>query len=744
MKLHLQTLRPRFEALHIRYSIAAIFGINLFVPFQGLSQEMIYSTALSTGDPIQVPGVDEEWTVRGIGEIEWSGEFLGIFSSDESSRGFLSFWYPGADAAELGTGSGWPFPQFEADPGTKNREGNPPGSPIVTGISGPSAYDGNFILQTSVEDADTMLIESWPAVFSAGNLSGLQHWYHGYLTPTVAAPNGDAVYVVQIDLEEKQGWLHSDGTVEVLVDENTPIPSELVDASYVFWGGIVGVLPDRTTVHFTTYNTNGTPSSGKFIYSTSPGGAVTVLQDTNGTIPSHPDLTDGADTYDLLGVTTNQSGEILFRATVGKAGEILYSTLWSTTPSGEGPNLELSTLVEYTLEDQSKVTFDRAAAAFIADNGDILFEARVEGESRFSVWRKLNTGEFKRLSPVEGSPLPGHPDYLLRHARIKTMHSSGRCVLAFENDKFRTAYYLEREDGSFLLAATVGDTIADIEKPIGVGEIRIGDNGEVAMVITTQEGFVTSYAVVIGRDPADVQPTGTEYIWDGGAGTSKWHSVVNGRSNWVDAFGVPWDTPPDSFTADVRIDTDVVVELTEKFARARQINLLAGSLEVGIPLEVEGVLLVQENASLVLQGSSIDAQLLVSDGLILKEEDRVFTLIGDKVTIDDSELVVENGLLRLWSETTTLDGGTLRVSGGTVNVDRLNFEGSSPRIEVMETARLEIEAPQLTFMSDTTISTGAGATVVIGKKENQTPATLVFDTDTPEERRIVEFVLGVG
>lgn len=712
------------------------------------AQEMWYSRALSTGDPIQVPGIGEEWSVAGISRIEWSGEYLGIFSADASSRSFLSFWYPGAVRAELSAGTGWPFPEFEADPGTTNRDGDPPGSPFITSAFGVNAYDGSFLLKTSVSDFDTTRVESWPAVFSAGYETGLQHWYHGYLTPVIATPQGDAVYVGDIDLEAKQGWLLQDGTVQTLVDQTDsealkpPIPTGLNDATKVFWGGIVEVLDDRTTVHFSSYNTSTFGVSGNIIYATDPSGAVKVLVDTRGTIPTHENIPAGADTLTLGDVSVSEAGRILYYAGISKQGEFNRKTYWSTDTLGGTQYLELSTFVEYTQFDGSKVSFDNLSKAIVDDAGFILFQARVEGEKHESVWRAGGPADVTRVSPLPGSKLPGFPDYEVRKTRIAAMNSTGRAALRIEgfgNNEIIDFYYLEREDLSLIHIATNGRPLGDIDEPVSITDVVISEQAEIGLLVSRREGFAYNHYVVVARDPADVQASGTTYRWDGGAGTNNWHTVVNGRSNWVDASGVPWDAPPNSAIADVTIDVDTVVQLDESFVRFRQLNLAQGSLEVGIPVTCELAIFVQDDASLVLQGSELEAPLIASTGVIIKEQDRTFFLLSEDLRIENSELIVEDGTFNLWS-TTTLDNATLRVEGGTVDLAGVTtFKGDAPRIEVQDTALLRLTEPKLTFESNLSIHTQAGGKIEFGQKTNQVAAAFVFSTEFPEERRILDF-----
>ena len=748
-KQHSILMHRRLPAFFCRIAILIIASGHS--PLASHAQQMLYTTALSTGDPVEVPGINEGRTVHSVSKIDWSGEFLGIFSGDTSSRSYLSFWYPGADGSEFAAGTGWAFPEFEPVPGTLNREGNPPVSPIITGIAGPTAYDGNFILKTSVTDTDTFLVETWPATFSASNLSGLQHWYHGFLTPVVSAPNGDAVYVEDIEVEDKQGWLFPDGTVQILVDQGIstepeafkpPIPEQLKGAFKVFWGGIVRVLPDRTTVHYSGYNTNDSPGSGTIIYSTSPGGAITILQDTNGDIPTDPLLPDGADSFTLGDVSVNANGDILFWAGIGKTSEFIRRTYWTTTPTGGQPNLELSSFVEYTLMDDSKVTFSKVGNALIADNRDILFQARLEGESIDSVWRKLASGEIKRISPLPATPLPGLPDYELRSASIYRANATGRSVLVFEgigNNRTQFAYYLEREDGSFILAVAEGLPLEDIGDSVSVEEIVINEDGVLGMLLSTRVGFAISYHVVVARDSNDIRPAGNKYIWTGGVGTSDWHTVTNGRSNWVDSLGAPWDAPPNSVTAEVEIGIDAVVKLSGQATVVRQLNLLAGRLEVETSFYCIDILFVQENASLVQRAFTIDSKLIISSGLIIKEGSLSSSIVADKLEIDDSELIVQGGTFTLWSDT-TLDDATLRVEGGTVAMTgALTFEGYTPRLEVLDGAVVDFQTPVFTFNSDTTIHTEAGAKITIGQTENQMPATMTFNTEFAEERRILEF-----
>jgi len=670
---------------------------------------MIYTTVVDDGDTINSPGPTPTPTVSSIGYAQWSGEALGIRTLDSFSRTYAGFWYPSVGELEYVVGSLHPFPDFEPISPTTNREGNPPVSPRIMSAFGTVNSIDEFFIQTTVDDADTdLLLESWPTLITAGPGTGIQQFAQRFLTPVAMAPTTNAFYVTGVDLEDNHGWLQADGSVQIMIDSDTPVPSELNNATFFFWSEPTKVLSDRTSIHVGAYN--GSPG-GNAIYTLSPSGSVKILVDSNGDVPVDVNLPEGGSWPSTLGtVSVNDSGRILFQGGVSKIGEFSRSALWSMDTTSDEPTLEVLSLVAYPTNTVATVTFDRVNAGLIDNTGNILFQARVDGESKLGVWRKLASGEFIRISPLIDNPLPGLPDFVIRTASIVDMNTDGRCVIQIQatGSGNINAYFLESTKESLIYILAEGVPFGPDEESVSVTSIDLSDTGSVAMLlrIDVPNTFDDDDRVVIALDPDDVQPTGNKYIWDGGAGTSNWHTVVNGRTNWVDSQGVPWDVPPNSEDAQIEIGIDAVVQI-DQFIQAFSINLLKGSLELNASVLCHGVIYVQEDASLVLQGFELYAKLIVSEGLILKEGDKTVSLTGEKLSVEDSDFVVEDGLLRLWCDT-TLDGATLRIEGGTVNASVLEFEGISPRIEVLDTATLEIENPVLTFKSDTAISTEDG------------------------------------
>ncbi|MDQ8183427.1 hypothetical protein [Pelagicoccus sp. SDUM812005] len=730
--------RPSLRLTTGRTLAACIAFFLLAIP--AVPQDTVFTTVVSEGEAINSLGPQTPPTVVLIDYIEWSDEALGVRAWDDVSNKYVGFWYPHVGELEYVAGWQTPFPQFSPTSPTVNSEGDPPGNPILSSAWGFVNDADEFVMGVNIDDRSTDFPESWPTLLTAGASTGIQQFAQRFLTPVASAPNQHAFYVTGIDLEDNHGWVTTSGSVEILVDSDTPVPPALEDATHFFWSEPSKILSDRTSIHVANYN--GAPA-GSAIYAMSPSSGIKILLDSNGDVPAHPSLPDGGSwSSSITSISANDSGRILFFSGVSKLGDFSRTTLWSMDTSGQEPSLEASSFVAYPTHADATVTFDRVAEGRIDHEGNILFQARVDGESKFGVWRKQTDGKFIRISPNTDSPLPGFPGYTARTASIADMNTEGRCVIVVQGVGPATinAYYLESSTGSLAYLLAQGIPFGPDEESVSVTSLDLSDSGSVAMLLSVEvEGSaINEDRVVVARDPNDVQPSGNKYVWDGGAGTSNWHTVVDGRSNWVDNSGVPWDSPPNSEDAQIEIGVEAVVQL-EQAIQLYSIDLAAGSLELDASLQCHGIILVREEASLVLKGFELDAQQILSQGLILKEGDNTASLTGESLSVENSDFIVEGGLLRLWCET-TLDGSTLRVEGGTVNTGKIRFEGSSPRIEVLPGATLEIESPELTFASDTTISTTQGGAIKIGDSDGESTIATNFETEFAEERRVLELI----
>jgi hypothetical protein len=716
-----------------------VFTVANVIP-ESSAQDIIFTTVVDDGDPINSPGADPSSTVSSINSAQWSDEALGVHTRDSLSRSYSGFWYPSVGEVEYVAGTNYPFSDFEPIFPTTNREGNPPVAPRLSSAGGNVNNSDEFFMQVYVDDGGTFLVESWPTLITAGPGTGIQQFAQRFITPVAMAATEYAFYVTGVDLEDNHGWLQADGSVQILIDSDTPVPSELNNATHFFWSNPSKILNNRTSIHIAGYN--GSPG-GNAIYTMSPSGAIDILVDSNGDVPIDVNLPAGGNWGTTIGpISVNDSGRILFYAGVSKLGEFSRKALWSMATNSGEPTLEVSTLVPYETNTVATVTFDSVNAGVIDNAGNILFQARVDGESAVGVWRKLVSGKFVRITPPIDSPLPGLPDFTTRASSIVDMNTDGRCVIQIQaiGSRSISAYFLESTKESLIYILAEGVPFGPDEESISVTSVDLSETAILAMLLRVDvpNTFDDDDRLVIARDPNDVQPSGNKYVWDGGAGTSNWHTVANGRTNWVDASGVPWDVAPNSEDAQIEIGIDAVVQIDQGI-QVFSINLLKGSLELNASVLCHGVIYVQEDASLILQGFELDAKLIISEGLILKEGDKTASLTGEKLSIDQSEFVVEGGLLRLWCDT-KLEDSTLRIEGGTVNARTLSFEGNDPRIEVADGATLEIVSPNLTFKSDTTISTEDGGSIKIGDSENESTITTNFETDFPEERRVLEFI----
>ena len=98
------------------------------------------------------------------------------------------------------------------------------------------------------------------------------------------------------------------------------------------------------------------------------------------------------------------------------------------------------------------------------------------------------------------------------------------------------------------------------------------------------EGQTRSFYVV--ATPGIVEPPpGDLYVWDGGAGTLDWHTIANGRSNWVDEEGGPRAEPPTNASDRVRIPGGFSVNLAQEVSEVAVLEV-EGTLTLDAALQV--------------------------------------------------------------------------------------------------------------------------------------------------------------
>ena len=214
-------------------------------------------------------------------------------------------------------------------------------------------------------------------------------------------------------------------------------------------------------------------------------------------------------------------------------------------------------------------------------------------------------------------------------------------------------------------------------------------------------GVFTSYICQATIGKANVIPKGDTFIWDGGAGTNDWETITDGRSNWKDGFGTPWDKVPGSMGNEkVIIIAGSNVELNANVS-IRELTLENSMLSVSANLAfthsfkgVEGSVLNLESGSQInSEGDFTTAGAIVKNGSVastVKIDD--FEVNGGSVTLKsgtlnfentisnfvDTAVLVENGLFAFDENVTAFRGAntTIVVKNGTLDLDvfALSFE----------------------------------------------------------------------
>jgi hypothetical protein len=146
---------------------------------------------------------------------------------------------------------------------------------------------------------------------------------------------------------------------------------------------------------------------------------------------------------------------------------------------------------------------------------------------------------------------------------------------------------------------------------ISKGSSGLNNFGEIAVLATLESGVT---ALVRATYEGEERAKGDTYIWDAGLDSGiDWHEFVNGKSNWVDEFGVRRSDAPTRSNAEVIIPSGFFVELNQP------INEIA-SLDSKGNLELFANLSVREMTSLRDFKVNGDSELISKGEVIVDSE----------------------------------------------------------------------------------------------------------------------------
>ncbi len=278
---------------------------------------------------------------------------------------------------------------------------------------------------------------------------------------------------------------------------------------------------------------------------------------------------------------------------------------------------------------------------------------------------------------------------------------------------------------------------------ISKGSPGLNKFGELAFLATFENGKT---ALVRAKFEGEERPIGTTFIWDGGAGTNDWHTITDGRSNWTDIAGTPWNKAPGTQGNEkVFVTTGANVELRSSVS-IRELTLDVSVLSLFADLEFSHFLngaggsvldlnlgkIVSTGGDFIFSGSIIKKG---TDAFTVEVDD--FELTGGSVTVKagtlnfkntisnfvDSALLVEDGLFKFDENVTAFrgDGTTVTVKMGTLDLDvfALSFEDNVSlvaeasgamikigRAEMVESASIKLRSGGSTSARTFTLSGG--------------------------------------
>ncbi|MBK1877685.1 DUF7453 family protein [Pelagicoccus mobilis] len=230
-------------------------------------------------------------------------------------------------------------------------------------------------------------------------------------------------------------------------------------------------------------------------------------------------------------------------------------------------------------------------------------------------------------------------------------------------------------EGSAIQNITFTPDLAGEEIILNKGTSGLNSNGELAFLADLADGGT---ALVKASYEGIVHPIGNIYIWDGGAGDTNWHTVVNGRSNWTDSVGTPWDEPPPANgTSIIKIGDEFIVELQDEAAHVAQVELGDSILELGAEFDCATTFEGSDGSSLILRKGNIKGGTLHTKGIIAKEGPDNAWFVWNKATIEEADLMIEEGHLHWWTNLVLIDASIVVDGGGLEAGGKLQFEGDS-------------------------------------------------------------------
>lgn len=268
------------------------------------------------------------------------------------------------------------------------------------------------------------------------------------------------------------------------------------------------------------------------------------------------------------------------------------------------------------------------------------------------------------------------------------------------------------------------------------GAPGLNKHGEVAF-LATLESQVT--ALVRAKFEGEERPVGTTFIWDGGAGTNDWYTITDGRSNWTDIAGVPWDKAPGLVGNEkVFITTGANVELKASVS-IRELTLDVSTLTLASTLEfthffngAEGSVLNLESGAQITSDGDFN-----TSGAIVKNGDGAATVKIDDFEVNGGSVTLKSGTLNFENTISNFVDTVVLVEGGLFAFDEnvTAFRGADTMI-VVKNGTLDLDVFALSFEDGVQLEAeSSGATIRMGRSEGAGAASIALRSGSSTEPR---------
>lgn len=726
-----------------------------------------------------------------------------LFQVSHSLTSTLAYWQRGSGLDPLLTTGGPVLPGIEV-PCT--RPGNDCGPPLTKSVNRFSFAPGGLAVLEYVANetrAGTSFTGAEHAFLAALNpTTGVSF----EITPVERigghrvlgfCPQADAVLTSDSDGGRTNIWFRSATENRRILRTLEPLPglpnTQLLNANALLYTTNThgeGLIPVSLQV-------DGSAASGLLVVDAAGGLNPVALFNTPH--PAHPELTPGGTWQGVDSQMMNDSGEILFvsRVTHPDGGFTSAYSLWlGSVDDPHNPRLLLSSAQPVTIPGIGEVTPTWFNSPVLSSDGSVYVIVTYRSpppdgigtfESNFNVLCEVdrNTGDLKRLlGPANayrfGAGVPGYPGSSLADIETAIVSTNDRLAMFVKfvdaDSVTRRALVAEDRNGNLGTIAFEGTTItfndivpfeaevATIDFAHDLGANGIHRNGQTGLSTCFGESgrLVLKMGLKLDADPntsvphlvavdfaSDVVPVGNEYHWAGGAGTNDWHTVADGRSNWVDQAGTPWPTPPGSGSRDevVVIGSGYTVELNQP-ARVYSVTISDGGnseLVLNADLTFETLCKIPFLSQLTMASGKLSsaAGTLEMKGTLLKSTSASAEIDLAILKLEGENFLMEDGSLTLHNGETWFNGSSFEQTGGSLTfTDQLTrIQGDAMQFRV-EAGLLDLQSELLSLETNTVLDVpNREGSIYFGKKSDTSAIQLVGGTSG--NLRVLE-LRGVG